>query len=380
MMFAEIEGLLKRTAGLDPASVSPSAIERAVKARLSACNLPDPRAYCERLQGSKAELQELIEALVVPETWFFRDREAFAAMVRTAVAEWLPGHAEGTLQLLSLPCSTGEEPFSMAIALLDACFPQGRFRIHGIDISARALSRAAQATYGKNSFRGSDLDFRDRHFTATPAGYCLHDNVRRQVAFAQGNLFDPGFLPGAALYDIIFCRNLLIYFDAIAQKHAIGVLTRLLGTNGVLLVGPSEAGLLSNNGFVSAGISRAFAFRKAVPSKAVQQRRATGPKPARPAPPQARRRVSPNRLPIGDGGAAHEPVRPAIDAASLDDIRRLADQGDLAEAARLCEECLRSGKASAETLHLLGLIREVSGRPAEAAECYRKTLYLDPDH
>src|SRR6202163_2862965 len=110
MIFAEFENLLKRTIGLDAASIGSSAIKHAVQARTSACGLKDLRAYWELLCTSKAELQELVEVVVVPETWFFRDREAFLAMARMAHDEWLPHHSRRALRLLSLPCSTGEEP------------------------------------------------------------------------------------------------------------------------------------------------------------------------------------------------------------------------------------------------------------------------------
>ena len=164
----------------------------------------------------------------MPETWFFRDREAFAALALTVYEDWLGAHPEDHLRLLSLPSSTGEEPYSMAMALLDAGFPANRFRVDAVDISARALARAGHAVYGKNSFRGNELGFRDRHFEATAHGYRLSDAVRRQVQFQQGNLLAAGFLPGVESYDVIFCRNVLIYFDRAAQDRALTVLVRLL--------------------------------------------------------------------------------------------------------------------------------------------------------
>src|ERR1700674_835338 len=154
MIYVEFENLLKRTIGLDAASIGSSAIKRAVQVRAAACNLKDPKAYWRFLCTSKAELQELVEAVIVPETWFFRDGEAFLAMARLAHEEWLPRHARA-LRLLSLPCSTGEEPYSMAMALLDGGFPVDRFRVDAVDVSTRALEHARHGIYGKNSFRGN---------------------------------------------------------------------------------------------------------------------------------------------------------------------------------------------------------------------------------
>ena len=108
MSYAEFESLLKQTMGLDAASIGSAAVERAVQARMSVCATDNLPGYWELVRTSAAEQQELIEAVVVPETWFFRDREAFAALARIVHDEWLPAHPQGTLRLLSMPSSSGE--------------------------------------------------------------------------------------------------------------------------------------------------------------------------------------------------------------------------------------------------------------------------------
>ena len=379
MVQAQVEALLREAFGLDAASIGSPAIERAVEARQQACKQPDPLVYWEHLRTSAAELQALIEAVVVSETWFFRDRGAFTALARLAHDEWLPTHADDMLRVLSLPCSTGEEPYSAAIALLEAGLSPERFRIDAIDISTRALSVAERAVYGRNSFRGSDLSFRQRHFTATPQGMRLHGAVRRQVRFWQGNLLAPGFSPGADSYDAIFCRNLLIYFDRAAQDRTVGLLERLLTGKGTLFVGPSEAGLLLAHGFTSARLPMAFAFHKtgAAPTQAKPARRARvaaappSPPALRPLQPWPNRPVAPS---------APRQASAASPPSDIAEATRLADQGRLAEAAHLCEQHLRLHGASAQAFYLLGLIRDASGNPQDAVQYYRKVLYLDSNH
>jgi chemotaxis protein methyltransferase WspC len=122
MDTTRFEQLLKQTMSLDAASIGSAAVERAVQERLSACQLADAQTYWERLSGSGTELQELIEAVVVPETWFFRDPASFVALARLARDDGSRRKTQGVLRLLSVPCSTGEEPYSMAMALLDAGF------------------------------------------------------------------------------------------------------------------------------------------------------------------------------------------------------------------------------------------------------------------
>lgn len=385
-MLPEFANLLKQTMGLDAASIGDSAIERAVQERQSACKLKDTQAYWEHVLTCDAELQELVESVVVPETWFFRDREAFATLARMACEQWLPAHAQGALRVLSLPCATGEEPYSIAMALLDAGFPADRFWIDAVDISVRALAQAGRAVYGRNSFRGNELAFRDRHFEPSGQGYRLHDAVRRPVHFQHGNLFGPDFLPGAAIYDAIFCRNVLIYFDRAEQDRAIKVLDRLLTAKGMLFVAPAETGLLLDHDFVSAKVPLAFAFLRRPPKLAqarpVSVQPPRTPMPARskapaPMPRPVHKHADARTRPVA---AAPGPTVAATPAGELDAAMRLADQGLLVEAAKRCEEYLHRHGPSAAAFYLLGLVRDTSGMFSEAALYYRKALYLDPQH
>src|SRR5580692_10562799 len=142
MVLSDFEKLLQDTMGLDSASVGSATIESAVRLRMESLKYKKREDYWERVQVSDDELQELIEAVVVPETWFFRDQDAFTALTRQILEEWLPEHPTAGLRLLSVPCCTGEEPFSMVMALLDAGISRDRFKIDAVDISVRALARA----------------------------------------------------------------------------------------------------------------------------------------------------------------------------------------------------------------------------------------------
>ena len=370
--------------GLSAASIGSTAIARAVQERLLACKLADQQTYLERVRGSGVELQALIEAVVVPETWFFRDAQAFTALARLA-HEWLPSHPEGLLSLLSLPCSTGEEPYSMAMALLDAGIPPTRFHVDAVDISTRSLAQGMRAVYGKNSFRGGELGFRDRHFDLTADGYVVRPSVRQQVRFQQGNLFAAELLPGPARYDVIFCRNVLIYFDRPTQDRALGVLNRLLHVSGRLFVAPAETSLPAGHDLVSTNEPLAFAFRKGGALPRAPKRTAAPPVK----PPALRRPVAaagPPRVAEAATSATVRapgdlpPVRPTDPAAGLTEASRLADQGHFVEADRRCEEHLLRFGPSAAAFHLMGLVRDATGHQAEAAVYYRKALYLDPNH
>ena len=356
-MALEIEQLLRDTIGLDADSIGRPTLDRAILERRSACGSADVRAYTAQVWSSKEELQALIEAVVVPETWFFRDPGAFDALSAVVRHGALPMATE-PLRLLSVPSSSGEEPYSMAMALLDAGVPSARFQVDAMDISLRALERAAAAVYGRNSFRGSGTTGREHHFETASGGRRVCQRVRRQVRFRHGNLLQLPYLPGRDRFDVIFCRNLLIYFDRSMQDRAIAALGSLLKPEGLLFVGSSEGGLALSHDYVSAKLPMAFAFRRpqvARPARAVPRSVALAPPP----PP---------------------PLAPVMPSVSLDDARSLADQGQLEEAVAVCDAHLDQHGPSAEAYCLLGLVRDAGGQADEAEACYRKALYLDPRH
>lgn len=345
-----IEDLLRRHIGLDAASIGSSLLERIIRGRMKQHGVRKPEAYHDLLANSRSEWEQLVEAVVVTETWFFRDHEPFNAFTQLARHAWSARQPAGALRVLSLPCSTGEEPYSLVMALLDAGLPETAFAIEAADISANALARAEQAVYRKNSFRGRELGFRDRYFLPTKEGYVLSPHVRSCVTFERGNLLDDDFLVAAGRYDFIFCRNLLIYFDPAAQVFALAKLHRLLADDGVLFVGPAELPVVVASGFVTAGLPMAFACRK-TPSHRVASREPDLRQPAR------------------------------LDAlqSTLEAARQHADAGRLIQAATICNEHLAIAGPSAQAYYLLGLVSDASNDPA-AITFYRKALYLEPNH
>jgi chemotaxis protein methyltransferase WspC len=335
------------------------------------------------VKESRRELQALIEAVVVPETWFSRDAQAFAELSRVAAEEWRPARPGALRRLLCVPCSTGEEPYSMAMAMLDAGYTPERFAIDAVDISERSLEHARRGIYGRNSFRGQDLAFRDQYFEQVAEGHRVHNSVRRGVRFLQGNVLNEGFPADQAPYDAIFCRNLLIYFDGADQDRTIARLSRMLTDNGLLFVGPAESNMLVDHDFVSAKVPFAFAFRK--------KPRESAPRHGKPQLPQL---TAAHSAEWRSGVAAptqaaafaldFEPMHlPGLtmDAPDLmEEAVALANQGRLSDAQILCEEQMRQHGPSASLFHLMGLISSASGQLGDADRYYRKALYLDKNH
>jgi chemotaxis protein methyltransferase WspC len=376
------EALLAERIGLDPRAVGSDTIARALRARMSALGLDSQGAYLQRLAGSPDEQQELIEEVVIPESWFFRDDRPFAVLRSHALAR---GHgdlpvAAPALRVLSIPCACGEEPYSIAMVLLELGIAPGRFAIDAVDVSARHLAVAERGIYRANAFRGADLAFRDRYFRAGPhaESYTLDPSVRALVRFTRGNLVDASLLSGQPPYDVIFCRNVLIYLDAAARRRAFATLDRLLAPDGLLFVGHAERLAIDEARFEAWGENAGFTLRRARPKPPAIAPRRTEPAvrtrtPARPAEVQ---RATPQPQP-------QPPVVDALPESSttlLDEAAALADRGRNDEAAERCQAALDRFGPSARAFFLLGLVRQAAGRLAEAEASFRKTIYLEPAH
>ncbi|WP_300627497.1 CheR family methyltransferase [Pseudomonas sp.] len=370
---------LKERIGLDVASVGEAIIDRAVRQRCQVSQAQTADAYWQLLRASHDEQQALIEAVIVPETWFFRYPESFATLARLAQARLDEIKQMRALRILSLPCSTGEEPYSIAMSLLDAGLAPHQFKVQGIDVSPLSVERARRGVYGKNSFRGADLEFRGRYFTEDGGAYRIADRVREQVRLQVGNLLDPALLANEPAYDFVFCRNLLIYFDQPTQKQVFDVLKELTHVDGVLFIGPAEGSLLGRHGMRSIGVPQSFAFSRhvepAAPAPAFVPMSALTPSRS-PAP------IALKPRPFSTAGtqAAQVKATPTQAGELLNQIATLANEGKSAEARAACERYLSSHPPVAQVFYWLGLLSDVAGSVLEAQGYYRKALYLEPQH
>ncbi len=386
MADPEIEAILQKTMGLKVSTIGKATLDRAIDRRINALSLAGEGAYLAHLKTSALELNELIEEVIIPETWFFRDRQPFD-LLNSQIRTWKRSKKKLFLRLLSAPCSSCEEPFSLVIALLDAGWPANKFQVMALDISGRSLARAQKGEYTGNSFRDAKLDFRDRYFEKIGNKYILKKEPRDKVQFLQGNLLNHAFMASLGLFDVIFCKNVLIYLDNQARKRALKTLADLLVFDGIIFVGHAETTILKESGFIPLAHSHAFAFRK--PTTGPQPLPVPPREPAEPAaaplPPDPgkkaprRRKASPLRAVAGN---AKTPAKPAARTAvpDLDVARKHADQGHLKEAQTICEAYLKTRGPSARALFLLGVIHNAAGRYQKAAQMLRKVLYLEPDH
>ncbi|MGV7029407.1 CheR family methyltransferase [Methylobacterium symbioticum] len=387
-----------------------------LRRRFRARGVPDAGAYALLLAAEPVEWRALEAEITIGETFFFRYAEQFAALRATILPDLIAARAaEQTLRIWSAGCSTGAEPYSVAILaheLIGPALPAWQVTILGTDISAAALATARAAEYGRWALRTSPAEERRRYFLPLPpkpgaareGGYALKPEYRRMVRFERANLLDlldgraPPHLDG---FDLILCRNVLIYFDAATVAGLMRALARRLRPGGWLLIGHAEPSPVFADWLDAVSLPGTVAYRRpgdGAPMPPPAPSPATPPAPWIPPelpplpalpsapPPEAARDghaaaasgLHPAPLP-----AAPSPPDPGVDGADqaadiLPRLRALADAGDTGAAWRLLREGLAARPTDATLRFYEGLIAGALGRDAEAERAFRAAVYLEP--
>ncbi|MGC5780100.1 CheR family methyltransferase [Methylobacterium sp. NFXW15] len=387
--------------------------------RLRATGVPDLAAYHSLLAdgvAGESEWARLEAEITIGETFFFRYSEQFAALRGTI----LPGlvaarRAERRLRIWSAGCSTGAEPYSLAILvreILGEALPDWRVSILGTDISAEAIATARAGDYGRWALRTMPPEERLRYFTHLPpepgirreGGFALRPEFRQMVQFKQGNLLavvePPGNEEG---YDLILCRNVLIYFDAATVTRVVHGLGRRLRPEGWLLLGHAEPNptfsafldpvslpgtvayrpggtLAANVTFQAPSIETPTSFPAPDPEGPAWTGLEAGLRGSQslPEPPLA---VAPLNLVMseveGSEGNSDELPFDTLPEDPLDRVRVLADAGETGAAWRAVRDALDADPTHPRLRFYEGLVAASLGREVEAERALRASLYLD---
>lgn len=234
-------------------------LEKRLARRLPLHQLKNFKEYYHFLKYDRKkdqEMSDLMDVLTTNETYFFREAFQLKALTEEILPELKAAKekkGDKSLRIWSAGCSTGEEPYTIAMLVLEmGCFKGWRVEIIGTDISQRVLQQSRKAVYGKSSFRATEEQYVRRFFQEQDGGFKVNDEVRELVTISHLNLFDQNRLALLGQMDVILCRNVIIYFDQAAKKKIIESFYRMLREGGFLLLGHSES--LMN-------ISTAFALK-----------------------------------------------------------------------------------------------------------------------
>ncbi|MEV0897308.1 protein-glutamate O-methyltransferase CheR [Actinoplanes sp. NPDC049802] len=202
-----------------------------------------------RMADKGEMLQDLINQLTVNETYFLREDYQFDAMLSNVLPAVLKargglGRIVGPVKILSLPCSTGEEPYSIALRMLEEWehIEQVDVEIHGADIDSDVLAKAAHASYGERSLQRVPKAWVNKYFVDVGAGrYQVDEGIRSAVTLHRVNVCDTAAMRAFRDFDVVFCRNVLIYFDELSSRRAAENLYSSLRPGGYLFLGHSES-------------------------------------------------------------------------------------------------------------------------------------------
>lgn len=358
-----------------------------VRRRLAALRLADVETYVGLLDdphAGPAEWRRLEGEVTVGETYFLRYVEQFAALRATILPELIARNAQTRrLRIWSAGCATGAEPYSVAILiaeLLGDRIADWRITILGTDINEAALEAARTASFGAWALRSLSAEQRSAWFTPEGRSWRLRPRFRSLVRFQRGNLLD---LLGADApldltdFDLILCRNVLIYFHPDTMNAVVAAMADRLEPEGWLLVGHAEP----NPGFEAhvrtVSLPGATAYRRRSPDDPAPEAPAEAWTPAvlePPLPAQAPPRPAPRR-PATPQAAPVAPPAPVT--ADIPQIRALADLGRFPEAAEACARALASNPADPAAHFYLGLVAQAQGQLDQAEDALRRAVYLD---
>ncbi len=352
-LFRPVSELLAECTGLHFPPERKTDLERGLESAAKELGFREQEA-CARwlLTGNpgKDGIEILASHLTVGETYFFRDMKTFNALERSILPQLLQRPA---LRIWSAGCCTGEEPYSIAM-LLDRIAPARQdIQIIATDVNPRFLEKAVLGVYGSWSFRNAPSWIMDAYFNKNGSEYELLPHVRNRVRFDKLNLAAD---PYPENVDLVFCRNVLMYFSPQKQDMAAQALCRSAAEGGWLIVSPAELsdGLFSGFERIDFAESTFYRKRTSIPQRA-------SPQPARVIP-------KPEKTPASD--KLPDPCAMA---------RQCADNGDLEAASSWCEMAIAADPVDPARHYLFATVLHEMGRREKEADALRKVIYLKPD-
>ena len=222
-------------------------VDKRILERMAAANFQSFAEYFNRVrfQASGVELQALVNSMTVNETYFYREEYQLQCLVRSLMPEIAKSSAKGdTIKIWSIPCSTGEEPYSIALYLLEYWAQVDDFNIEIVasDIDTEVLEKARRGVYGERALQHVSADTVKKYMTRTNDGqHQIIDAIRSSIKFSQLNILEAINERTHGGFDVVFCRNMLIYFDDLSRREAAGAIFAAMRPGGFVCLGHSES-------------------------------------------------------------------------------------------------------------------------------------------
>ena len=245
-VFRLLRDAIYRRTGLWFADTSKYLLQKRLSPRARELNFESFQKYYYFLQydpRADAEFDEIYDLVTTKETYFFREPAQLTAFVEEIIPDILSRKTVRKVRVWSAGCASGEEPYSIAILLQEArAYDRATIEIFASDISSEVIVRARKGQYRETAFRTTDPTLRDKYFTREPdACWRVSDEIRNRVSFGRLNLYDEPRVSLLGNVDVIFCRNVIIYFDDASKRMVINNFYNRLVDGGYLLLGHSES-------------------------------------------------------------------------------------------------------------------------------------------
>jgi len=401
-------GLIEERVGVYFPDSRRDALRRALAARITRCGATDWDDYARLLACPKrgeVEFRRLLRHVVISETDFFRIPAHFEALRRVLLPAMVADRAREVLNIWSAACSTGEEPYSIAMTLADMGVALRGARLHllATDVNADVIERARRGCYGERAVRRVPPEYLTRYFRRSSSGYEVSPNLRRRVAFQEFNLAHPGYpCPPPAGWDIVFCRNVVMYFRPQTTRQVLARFRQVLRSGGFLVLSPTERLTSAGDDFETIEAAGAFIYVKPPLDRSLlslQRARAAEHIQARPRAASARS-SRPSRA------ASRESEQEACARALADIAAERWDQAERAlapcadeswaarshlllawlralrgncdDAAAMCLGLLAQDPLLAPAHYILGLIAARAGDLDQGLEHFGRAIYADP--
>ncbi|MBS4000136.1 MAG: methyltransferase domain-containing protein [Desulfobulbaceae bacterium] len=373
--FGEIIKYIESEMGIDTDSIGIISVASAINKHVTHDELENKQFA--NLMSDNNRIQDLINELTVAETWFFRDSECFKFLKHELSSRRFKYSPTNKLRILSAPSSTGEEPYSISMLLIDLGFNINDFEIVAVDINPISLNIAKKGIYGRSSFRNDFEGFKSRYFELTnDKNFAIDSKIKSIPNFRQANIVKSDFLANEAKFDYIFCKNLLIYLNIEARNAVLQNINRLLRKDGVLFAGLSETAYFTRNHFEHVQHDMAFACKQIITPNATERTLFT--KSSAKADEKAPQKSS--LKPAQKTEKLHKPILKENKDDLYIRLNNLANKGEYVDAEHICNELLSSDNSDFRALYVMGLISNASGKITEAKDYFHKVLYLKPDH
>jgi chemotaxis protein methyltransferase WspC len=384
--FDSLCALLEARIGLDPRSLGEVALQQVFQETQQQLAVDSQASLLSKVATQPAAFAQLMEIACVPESWFFRDQAQIDYFVQFALRqrEKMPS---SKLNILSLPCARGEEPFSLAMALFEVGFKAEEFAILAIDLNEKFVERAKLGVFPKWSIRGKPIP--PAYSEWDLEGVKISAQVRAQVRFRVGNVLDPQLLLLEPSFDAVFCRNLLIYLTDSAKANCLQILKQRLQPGALLVCGHAENIALFDKHFVPSRVAANNCFEIATSTSTSAGQSATL------SPPQSAARIAAlTQLPLAplSKNTQSRALTPPIDSKTtlqatapklLQNIQALADRGETSQARQQLDDLLTQfarAHAPAQAIYLDAVLCMAKGDKAAAIAALKQALYLDREH